>query len=82
MLVQEVQGTNDDAQVSKLSCIRAGYIHDEYLQFFVRRASRRSPLINRGEPEGGDRSPTLSLLHQTNPETPQDTSLAVPFCDT
>lgn len=43
-----VQGTNDDAQVSKLSCVRAGYFKDEYLHHFVRKPSRRSPMINRG----------------------------------
>lgn len=43
-----VQGTNDDAQVSKFSCARAGYFKDDFIQFFVRRSSRRSPLINRG----------------------------------
>jgi len=44
----QVQGTNDDAQVSKLSCAKGGYFKDEYIQYFVRRASKRSPLINRG----------------------------------
>ncbi|MEW5297761.1 MAG: hypothetical protein WDW36_000945 [Sanguina aurantia] len=43
-----VQGTNDDAQVSKLSCVKAGYFQDEFTPLFVRRAVRRSPLINRG----------------------------------
>ncbi|KAK9830157.1 hypothetical protein WJX72_010045 [[Myrmecia] bisecta] len=43
-----VQNTNDDAQISKLSCVRLGYFKDDFIQYFVRRASRRSPLINRG----------------------------------
>ncbi|GLI70953.1 hypothetical protein VaNZ11_016052 [Volvox africanus] len=43
-----VQGTNDDAQISKMSCAKTGYFKDEFIQYFVRRASRRSPLINRG----------------------------------
>ncbi|KAL3137929.1 hypothetical protein ABBQ38_005176 [Trebouxia sp. C0009 RCD-2024] len=45
---QTVQGTNDDAQISKLSCVKLGYCRDDYLQHFVRKSSRRSPLINRG----------------------------------
>lgn len=45
---KQVQLTNDDAQISKLSCVRAGYFDDNFVQYFVRRASRRSPLINRG----------------------------------
>lgn len=43
-----VQGTNDDAQTSKLSCVKLGYFKDNFIQYFVRRPSRRSPLINRG----------------------------------
>ncbi|BDA43511.1 tRNA wybutosine-synthesizing protein 4 [Coccomyxa sp. Obi] len=43
-----VQGTNDDAQISKLSCAKLGYFKDEFIKYFVRRSSRRSPLINRG----------------------------------
>ncbi|KAK9914942.1 hypothetical protein WJX75_002652 [Coccomyxa subellipsoidea] len=43
-----VQGTNDDAQISKLSCAKLGYYRDDFLKYFVRRSSRRSPLINRG----------------------------------
>lgn len=29
--------------------MKLGYYHDDYLQHFVRKSSRRSPLINRGE---------------------------------
>ncbi|XP_077236833.1 leucine carboxyl methyltransferase [Tasmannia lanceolata] len=43
-----VQATNDDASASKLSCINKGYMKDNYIQFFVRRPVRRSPIINRG----------------------------------
>lgn len=43
-----VQATNDDAAASKLSCVRKGYIADKYVQFFVRRPVKRSPIINRG----------------------------------
>lgn len=43
-----VQATNDDASASKLSCVNKGYMKDEYIHLFVRRAVRRSPIINRG----------------------------------
>ncbi|PKU81929.1 leucine carboxyl methyltransferase 1 homolog [Dendrobium catenatum] len=43
-----VQATNDDAAASKLSCVKKGYMKDEYVHFFVRRPVRRSPIINRG----------------------------------
>lgn len=43
-----VQNTNDDATVSKLSCVRKGYFKDDYVHHFVRRQNRRSPVINRG----------------------------------
>ncbi|KAI3848123.1 hypothetical protein MKX03_028962 [Papaver bracteatum] len=43
-----VQATNDDASASKLSCIRKGYMKDDYIHLFVRRPVRRSPIINRG----------------------------------
>ncbi|XP_002979526.2 leucine carboxyl methyltransferase 1 homolog [Selaginella moellendorffii] len=43
-----VQATNDDASASKLSCVRKGYMTDNYVQYFVRRPVKRSPLINRG----------------------------------
>lgn len=43
-----VQATNDDAAASKLSCVKKGYMKDEYVQLFVRRPVRRAPIINRG----------------------------------
>lgn len=43
-----VQATNDDASASKLSCVKKGYMKDDYIHFFVRRPVRRSPIINRG----------------------------------
>lgn len=43
-----VRGTNDDAQISKLSCVDLGYFQDDFVRYFVRRPQRRPPLINRG----------------------------------
>ncbi|ORC92175.1 tRNA wybutosine-synthesizing protein 4 [Trypanosoma theileri] len=43
-----VQRTNDDSVVSKRSAVYHRYIDDSYLRYFVRKLSRRSPLINRG----------------------------------
>jgi tRNA wybutosine-synthesizing protein 4 len=43
-----VQGTNDDAAVSKLSMCNRGYLKDEYIQFFVTKPTKRAPVINRG----------------------------------
>lgn len=43
-----VQATNDDASASKLSCVKKGYMKDDYIHIFVRRPLRRSPIINRG----------------------------------
>jgi len=43
-----VQGTNDNSIVSKCSMAAAGYFEDTFLQYFVAKKSRRSPLINRG----------------------------------
>ena len=43
-----VQHTNDDSVVSKRSAGKLGYVYDDYLRFFVKKLSRRSPLINRG----------------------------------
>eukprot|EP01024_Parvocaulis_polyphysoides_P072657 TRINITY_DN923_c0_g1_i3.p2 TRINITY_DN923_c0_g1~~TRINITY_DN923_c0_g1_i3.p2 ORF type:complete len:223 (+),score=12.73 TRINITY_DN923_c0_g1_i3:24-671(+) len=44
----QVMGTNDDAQISKLSCVNLGYFKDDFLSYFIRKPQRRSPLINRG----------------------------------
>lgn len=43
-----VQATNDDAAASKLSCVNKGYMKDDYVHFFVRRTTKRAPIINRG----------------------------------
>ncbi|CAM8945208.1 unnamed protein product [Rhodiola kirilowii] len=43
-----VQATNDDASASKLSCVKKGYMKDDYVHLFVRRHVRRVPIINRG----------------------------------
>ncbi|RZB93648.1 Leucine carboxyl methyltransferase 1-like [Glycine soja] len=43
-----VQATNDDASASKLSCVKKGYMKDDYIHLFVRRPVSRSPIINRG----------------------------------
>ncbi|RDX98781.1 tRNA wybutosine-synthesizing protein 4, partial [Mucuna pruriens] len=43
-----VQATYDDASASKLSCVKKGYMKDDYIHLFVRRPVRRSPIINRG----------------------------------
>ncbi|GAB5360879.1 hypothetical protein AAMO2058_000665400, partial [Amorphochlora amoebiformis] len=48
MDVKAVQGTADDASVSKLCAAEKGYFKDEFLQYFVVKRARRSPLINRG----------------------------------
>lgn len=43
-----VQATNDDSIVSKRSAVRAGYVDDPFLRYFVAKPSQRSALINRG----------------------------------
>ncbi|KAK1304593.1 hypothetical protein QJS10_CPB11g00288 [Acorus calamus] len=43
-----VQATNDDAAASKLSCVKKGYMKDDFVHLFVRRPVSRSPIINRG----------------------------------
>ncbi|KAJ2822585.1 carboxy methyl transferase for protein phosphatase 2A, partial [Coemansia furcata] len=43
-----VQGTCNDAAVSRESAARLGYIVDPFIQHFVKPPQRRAPLINRG----------------------------------
>jgi tRNA wybutosine-synthesizing protein 4 len=43
-----VQATADDALVSKHSAAALGYFEDNFLRHFVKKPSRRAPLINRG----------------------------------
>ncbi|KAG5627026.1 hypothetical protein H5410_012244 [Solanum commersonii] len=43
-----VQATNDDASASKLSCVKKGYMKDDYVHLFVKKQLRRAPIINRG----------------------------------
>ncbi|KAL1935866.1 hypothetical protein VTP01DRAFT_5006 [Rhizomucor pusillus] len=43
-----IRGTNDDATVSRLSAVQLGYMQDPFVQYFVKRPVRRSPIINRG----------------------------------
>ncbi|KAI9478890.1 MAG: putative leucine carboxyl methyltransferase [Benjaminiella poitrasii] len=43
-----VRGTNDDATVSRLSAVNLGYINDPFVRYFVKRPTRRLPIINRG----------------------------------
>jgi [phosphatase 2A protein]-leucine-carboxy methyltransferase len=45
-----IMGTNDDALLSRISCINCGYIDDNFAKYFAKRSStvRRAPVINRG----------------------------------
>ncbi|KAF9280078.1 hypothetical protein BGZ68_007520 [Mortierella alpina] len=43
-----IKGTDDDAIISKLSAVDLGYLEDPFVKHFVKRPSRRPPLINRG----------------------------------
>jgi len=43
-----VKDTNDDATISKLSAVMAGYFVDPFLASFVTMPKRRLPMINRG----------------------------------
>lgn len=48
-----VQGTDNDASVSRLSAVELGYLEDAYAAALtpVGAATRRFPIINRGEPD-------------------------------
>jgi len=46
--MSNVSATNDDASICKLSAVMVGYYQDEYLKFFVKKPSRKPPLMNRG----------------------------------
>lgn len=43
-----VRETDNDAAVSRLSAVNAGYLDDPFATFFVKRAQARPPLINVG----------------------------------
>ncbi|KAI0393475.1 leucine carboxyl methyltransferase [Xylariaceae sp. FL0594] len=49
-----VQGTDNDAAVSRMSAVDLGYLHDQYARYFIQGAGidsgavRRLPIINRG----------------------------------
>ncbi|XP_062504924.1 tRNA wybutosine-synthesizing protein 4-like [Corticium candelabrum] len=43
-----VQMTNDSSSVSKMSAVARNYWTDPFLRYFIRKTSRRAPLINRG----------------------------------
>lgn len=44
-----LQATTDDAASSKLSSVLLRYYKDDFLPYFVKKRTRRAPLINRGE---------------------------------
>ena len=48
-----VQGTDNDASVSRLSAVELGYLEDVYAAALTPAgsATRRLPIINRGEPD-------------------------------
>ncbi|KAI8088861.1 S-adenosyl-L-methionine-dependent methyltransferase [Halteromyces radiatus] len=45
---EAIRSTNDDATVSRLSAVRLGYFQDPFVQYFVKRPTKRMPIINRG----------------------------------
>lgn len=50
LLLQQVQGTNDNSTLSKVSTSRAGYYKDPYLKYFTgcHKSPNRAPLIHWG----------------------------------
>jgi hypothetical protein len=48
MTDETVRGTNDDALISKLSAVQAGYLDDPFVKAFISRGPKRLPLINLG----------------------------------
>ncbi|KAJ3331409.1 carboxy methyl transferase for protein phosphatase 2A, partial [Kappamyces sp. JEL0680] len=45
-----IMGTNDDALVSRVSCVNAKYLDDEFSPFLLKKSAvaKRAPIINRG----------------------------------
>ncbi|KAJ3413645.1 hypothetical protein HDV05_007713 [Chytridiales sp. JEL 0842] len=43
-----IRGTNDDATISRCSAVTLGYLTDPYINAFVKRPTKRPPIINRG----------------------------------
>jgi [phosphatase 2A protein]-leucine-carboxy methyltransferase len=43
-----IRDTDNDAAVSRLSAVNAGYLDDPFAQYFVKRSQSRPPLINIG----------------------------------
>ena len=50
MMDNDVQGTNDDASISRCSMVSAGYLEDIYAPLLIKKSQKikRPPLINRG----------------------------------
>ena len=45
----DVQATDTDAAISRLSAVQAGYLDDPFAEFFAKGLQpRRLPIINRG----------------------------------
>lgn len=57
-----IQETDQDATVSRLSAVEAGYFDDPFAKLFVTsEAQRRFPIINRGKQKGNRFSTTRHL---------------------
>ncbi|KAI8059468.1 S-adenosyl-L-methionine-dependent methyltransferase [Gongronella butleri] len=62
--------TNDDATISRLSAVQLGYFNDPFVHLFVKRPTRRMPIINRG-----------TYLRSRALDQLMDTFLAMPLCN-